>query len=198
MMTAPTPNESMAQPNPKKTIWKVLLPVVVVLTLVLGALYAVKLTVRQQPSGQAVEMREGAVLPDFTLTVFGGGTKKFSELQAKVVLVNFWATWCEACMVELPSMIELRKAYHDKGFELVAINVDDKPESILPKTLKQFGIDFPIYLDPGSKLAELMDVSAIPLSVMLNKNRKVLLLHSGEYNWNSPDIRAKVEKWLAE
>lgn len=101
-------------------------------------------------------------------------------------------------MMEMPSMVELRKEYVDRGFDIVFMNVDETPEAVLPDVLKQLGIDFPVYIDPHGELAQVFDLRAIPLTVIINNKREVLKVMNGEYNWKHPRIRAQIEKWLSE
>jgi thiol-disulfide isomerase/thioredoxin len=182
-----------------KKLFKILAPVGAIIGLVLIAVVVIKKQSQSafEGTGQpAIEV--GGQLPDFDLVQFSSGKEmKFSELDKKVVLVNFWATWCEACMVEMPSIVKLRKAYESKGFEVLALNVDENPEAVLPKTLNRLGLDFPIYVDRDQKLADLFDVHAIPLTVILDRNRKILFIETGERDWNGSDIHAKLEAWLA-
>lgn len=187
--------------SPRNTIWKFLLPVIAIIALVIGGLTVLKSQLGKgdsHSSDSAVEIRVGATLPDFSLQQFGGDSIAVSSIPSKVFLINFWATWCEACVVEMPSITKLRNAYKDKGFEVLFINVDEEPEAVLPKALKQFGIDFPVYLDTDTKLAELFDVHAIPLTVIMDKNRQILLIETGERDWNASDIRSDLEQWLAK
>src|SRR5690349_3905859 len=76
----------------------------------------------------------GRQVPDFELVTITGQKTRFSELQKKVVLVNFWATWCPPCMLEMKSVRDLREAYKDRGFEVVGIDLDDDPASAIPET----------------------------------------------------------------
>jgi thiol-disulfide isomerase/thioredoxin len=196
-----TQQNSISQTTAGKGILKVILPIGAIVALAFGGLLLVKsrmTPVQPQPvatTSAGTELKDNRY-PDFELQEFEGKKKKFSELQAKVVLVNFWATWCEACIVEMPSIVALRKAYAGRGLEIVAINVDEKPEAILPGVLKKMAIDFPVYTDSEGKLADIFDVHAIPLTVILNKDRKALFTHNGEYDWNSPEFRAAMDKWL--
>ena len=183
-----------AEPNTRFRVWKVILPVLAVLALVLAGLQMLKSSLPTRTV--TAEMQVGSKVPDFILQQFQGGKVGSADLKGKVILVNFWATWCEACMVEMPSLIKLRNSYKERGFEMVSINVDENPESVIPATLKQLGIDFPIYTDAGGKLAELFDVHAIPLTVIIDKDHKVLLIESGERDWNGSDIREQVDRWL--
>src|SRR5262245_43374156 len=105
-----------AAPSTRKTIWKVLFPMAAILVLVIAGLSLVKSQVSPQSAAQPVV---GSVVPEFTLTKFPEGSVSASSLQKKVIVINFWATWCEACMVEMPSLIKLRQTYKDKGLELI-------------------------------------------------------------------------------
>ena len=186
----------------RKNLWKTLLPVGVILVLIVVGLKIVQLQFasrKASPGGasSAVVNETGSVVPDFVLSRFGGGTVRLSELKSKVTLINFWATWCEACVEEMPSIVKLHNAYKDKGFGVLAVNLDDNPDAVIPKALKQLGIDFPVYIDPDGKLASVFDVHAIPLTAIIDKDRKVLMLLNGGRDWNTKDIQTQVEKWLS-
>jgi thiol-disulfide isomerase/thioredoxin len=141
-------------------------------------------------------LAEGATLPDFNLQKFGGGSVAVSKIDYKVLLINFWATWCEPCMVELPSIIKLKAKYTARGLEVAAVSVDENPNVVIPKAIKRLGMNFPVYLDPDSDLADLFEVHAIPLTAIIDKNRKILLLEPGEKDWMNDSIQAKMENWL--
>jgi peroxiredoxin len=100
--------------------------------------------------------------------------------------------------VELPSIIQARERYHAKGFEVIAIDVDENPQAVVPKVAAQLGMKFPIFADPDGALTDLFDVHAIPLTAVVDKSRKILYLEPGERDWNAADARAQLEKWLAE
>ncbi len=180
---------------------KVILPVAVIILTVVGGLELLKKQVSNFNSGEGAvrgELGQGSILPNFELEKFNGGKLHVSDLKTKVALVNFWATWCEACMVEMPSLLKLRDLYKNRGFELIAINVDENPTVILPRTLQQLGIDFTVYIDPEGQLAQTFDVHAIPLTVIMDRDRKVLLLESGERDWVGSEIRGLLDQWLAK
>ncbi len=195
-----TPNETSLQQPKKPSLARILIPIVAIVTIVLAVLALVK----QQddgsmPSGGSTSsMQVGAQLPDFELTQFPQRKLKLSELKSKVTMINFWATWCAACIEEMPSILKLREAYKGKGFELVAVNMDENPDEILASATKKLGIDFPVYLDKDQKLADHFNINAIPLTVLLDKDRKILLVHGGDRDWSASDIRSKMEKWLSE
>ncbi len=114
------------------------------------------------------------------------------------MLINFWATWCVACMEDMPSMSAHRELYSAKGFEILAINVDENPTLAVPPVIKKMNIKFPIFTDPGNVLAEMFDVHAIPLSVMINKDHKILLIESGGREWNDEETHQLIDKALKD
>lgn len=169
--------------------------------IVLVALSALWLVRSQLGGGGAdghARIQVGSAIDDVQLHRFGGGSIRLSELGKKVVLINFWASWCEACMVEMPSLVRLREAYRDRGFEIVGVNLDRNPESVVPGIVEQFGIRFPIFVDSDGKLGDVFDLHAIPLTVVVDATRKVLLIESGDRDWSNSATRDLVEKWLNE
>ena len=114
------------------------------------------------------------------------------------IVVDFWATWCEACMEEMPSMVALREKYAAQGFEILAINVDENPSQSVPPIVNSLKIKFPIFTDKTNALSEMFDVHAIPLSVMINKDRKILMIESGGREWNDDEVHQMLEKWLKD
>src|SRR5690606_24100632 len=126
-------------------------------------------------------VRVGGTAPDFPLERFGGERTHLSELDGKLFLVNFWATCCEGCIIEMPSILRLRERFESRGLRLVLINLDQNPSSVLPDALPRLGLsDLPIYLDPENRVAEIFDVQAIPLTAILNKEGEVFYLAPGE------------------
>ncbi len=144
----------------------------------------------------ASPLKVGAAVPDFTLTRLDGKTVKVSQLGKKVILVNFWASWCAPCLTELPSIQSLRIAYKDRGFEVVAVNSDEDPKTAIPQVLSKLRLEVPLYVDPKGTLSESFGITAFPYSMVLDSKRKVLFLESRERDWNSAEIRTKLESWL--
>lgn len=177
------------------------LPVIAILGAVLIGLFALKSYVSthpETPGSQRSATATGSILTeDFLLHPMGSKPIPFSALGKRVTLINFWATWCDACIEEMPSIQKLKSEFSDQGFDVVAISVDENPEAVVPKFLSKMNLNFGIYTDPEHKLADLFDVSAIPLTVILDRSRKILLAHAGERNWASNDIREKMKNWLA-
>lgn len=200
------PKESIeTQESHSKAFLKLLIPVVGLLIAIVIALTVIKkmsgTSPRSSQTTDGFEIKVGAIIPDFNLPLFQGAEIAASKLietqKAKVVLINFWATWCDACVAEMPSLIRLRNQYKEKGLSFVAVNLDENPDQVLPKALKNFAITFPVYHDEDGKLAEIFDVRAIPLTVLMDSERKILFIESGERDWDDVEIHSKMERWLS-
>ena len=177
---------------------KGLLKVLFVSALLLGMVWG-GLTVFEQfmPHSKPLSsVKVGSELDDLDLYPIGSGQpKKISSLKAKIYILNFWATWCEACVVEMPSLVALRNKFKNEGVELIPINLDQVPETALPEA-KKLGIDFESYYDKDQKLSALLNVHAIPLTVFLDQNLKILSLHPGERDWNTAGTQDLIKNWL--
>lgn len=124
----------------------------------------------------AKEPKAGEAFPD----IAGAGLEgTMPELKGKVVLVDFWASWCGPCKKSFPVLAELQKAYADRGFTVVAVSLDEE-KADMDKFLKKNPVPFPVLRDAdGKKLAEKVDVTGIPMSFLLGPDGKVIASHSG-------------------
>ncbi len=184
---------------------RALVPVFGIVAAVLGVALLIKVLVSphpEHPEGGGTA-QTGQILPSFDLHPFDPATQKASTAPisslkgAKVVLMNFWASWCGPCLVEIPSLLKLREKYKDHGLELALINIDETPQTSLPRLLKRFRIDFPTYIDQNLELSELFDVQAIPMSVIIDSQRKVLFIEQGDRDWNASEVHERMNQWLS-
>ncbi len=109
----------------------------------------------------------------FTLTDLQGKTWTLTELKGKVVLVNFWATWCPPCRKEMPDLEALYNRFKDEGFVILAISEDEETAKVGP-FIAEHKITYPILLDPGSKVNELFHVEGIPKSFVYDRDGKLV------------------------
>jgi len=109
---------------------------------------------------------------DFSLQDLGGQKWELKDLKGKVVLVNFWATWCAPCRKEMPDLQSLYKKHKDKGFVVLAIS--DEDESKVKRFASEQGVKYPILLDPGKKVWELFQVWGIPRSFVYGRDGKLV------------------------
>src|ERR1039457_3796504 len=110
--------------------------------------------------------------PEFTLTDLSGKSWTFSELRGKVVLVNFWATWCPPCRKEMPDLETLYARLRAKGFVVLGIS-DEKTDKVKP-FIRERKISFPVLLDPGRKVNGMFMVEGIPKSFVYDREGKLV------------------------
>ncbi len=120
--------------------------------------------------------------PDFTLPDLDGRPRAIGEWDGQVVLLNFWATWCPPCRREIPLLVDLRRQYGARGFEILSL-ADDRPDAVR-NFLRTVPLDYPVLLafqDQGRlarRLGNTQDV--LPYSVLLDRSGRIVLLHAGE------------------
>src|SRR5689334_21583715 len=100
---------------------------------------------------------KGQRAPEFSLPALSGSTVALSSLRGKVVLIDFWAQWCEPCKKELPQLDRLAKQYAGKGVVVVAVNIDKQKENA-ERMVKQLGVSLPVLLDPAGSVASTYDL----------------------------------------
>jgi peroxiredoxin len=110
--------------------------------------------------------------PQFTLKDLSGKTWTFAELRGKVVLVNFWATWCPPCRKEMPDLETLFERFSSKG--LVVLGISDEETAKVEPFIRERKISFPVLLDPGRKVNEMFVVEGIPKSFVYDREGKLV------------------------
>jgi peroxiredoxin len=108
---------------------------------------------------------------DFSLRDLQGKAWTLKSLRGKVVLVNFWATWCPPCRKEMPDLDALYREFKDRGFVILAIS-DEEPAKVA-QFLKEKGYTYPILLDPGRKVNQQFRIEGIPKSFVYDRNGKL-------------------------
>jgi len=117
----------------------------------------------------------GDVAPEIAGINAKGEPVSLSSIQAKAILVNFWATWCAPCMAELPELQALHKRLEAKGFAVVGVAVDDDPEKI-KAAVAQYGITYPVIIDTDSQSKRRYEVKGLPESYVLDAKRQILVI----------------------
>jgi peroxiredoxin len=144
-----------------------------------------------------VELKEGQQAPGFTLLTLDGGRASLTDHRDKLVVLNFWATWCQPCTVEMPSLEALWRRYRDRGLVVVGISVDrGAPKALLEPYVRNLKLTFPILLDPDSKTSDRWRVTALPATFLVRPGGEVAGMAMGAREWNSDEMRALVERLL--
>jgi cytochrome c biogenesis protein CcmG/thiol:disulfide interchange protein DsbE len=112
--------------------------------------------------------------PDFTLLDLNDEPVSLSDFRGQPVLVNFFATYCPPCRMEMPDFVKLVKKYGSSGFTVIAISVDQNPKQLLPPFISSLNLNFPVLVATSRVLEDYGDVYALPASFMLDRNHRII------------------------
>lgn len=135
--------------------------------------------------------------PDFTLKSGTGKNIKLSELRGRVVLVNFWATWCAPCKEELPLFNRLYDKFRLAGLEILGVNID-KSSSAAMDFSRRLGLSFPILFDPSGDLAEKYRITSMPSTAVVAKDGTIRYVHRGFIPGDSSRYESEIRSLLKE
>ncbi|ACF14562.1 alkyl hydroperoxide reductase/ Thiol specific antioxidant/ Mal allergen [Chloroherpeton thalassium ATCC 35110] len=147
----------------------------------------------------ALSQTVGSDAPDFSATDMNGNKVSLSDLKGKVVLLDFWASWCAPCKMEMPFLIELYETYKEKGFEILAINMDTK-EKNMKRFIEQVNaksdrpISFKIVPDPEATIAEKYSPEAMPTTIFIDREGKIRYRYKGFHPSNTDDYKSDLEQ----
>ena len=134
---------------------------------------------------------------DFTLRTTVGPNLRMQEQRGRVVLVNFWATWCAPCRKEMPHLNRLYEKYRASGFVLLGVNVDDDT-SKAAAVATQLGLTFPVLLDSEKKASRLYDLNAMPSTVLVDRDGRVRYVHRGYLDGYEDTYDKQIREMLKE
>jgi len=154
---------------------------------------------REKKIKESTLVNTGDLAPDFTVEMLDGKNIKLSDLKGKVVLLNFWATWCAPCMRELYEMPEkVLQPFADKNFVFLPISRGEKKEMVAKKIerLKSKGISFDAGLDPKEEIFKLYATNYIPRNYLIDQNGKVVYTSIGYSKEKLNELISKIEELL--
>ena len=133
---------------------------------------------------------------DFSLKGVDGKTYTLSAYKGKVVLLNFWATWCPNCVEELPSLKKLSAMLKGRDFQIISVSIDED-EGAVRGFLARQPLPFPVLEDPKRKVAfDLYAVFGVPASFLIDKQGQLIGRYYGSRDWTKPDMVKKIEALL--
>jgi thiol-disulfide isomerase/thioredoxin len=137
----------------------------------------------------------GGATPRLALKDTAGKSHDLSAYRGKVVLVNFWATWCPPCRAELPSMQALRERLAGKGFEVLTVNLMESEEKISAFRESEL-IDLPVLMDRDGDAAKRWKVGMLPISFVIDRRGAIRYQLVGEANWTGSNITSVIERLI--
>jgi len=134
--------------------------------------------------------------PDFTLPDANGAPVKLSDYKGKVVLLNFWATWCGPCKVEIPWFIEFEKTYKDRGFATLGVSMDEDGWKTVKPFLAQKAMNYPVIVG-DDRLAQLYGgIDSLPSTFLIDRDGRIASVHLGLVG--KRDYEAEILKLIAQ
>ncbi len=131
---------------------------------------------------------------DFSLPTLDGRTWNLADHRGRVVLVNFWATWCPPCRMETPELVSLQSDYKSRGLDIAGINMDDDPAVVRP-FVERYNINYPVLL-PRQRFSLGDHIDALPTSILLDREGRVARQYVGMIS--EAAVRGDIDKLLAE
>lgn len=145
-------------------------------------------------AGRSVE--EDSNAPDFTLQALDGKKISLSQYRGKYVVVNFWATWCGPCKVEMPSLEKLYQRFKSRKFELLAISGDMFGARVVRPFVEAQNLSFTILLDQRLAVSQQYGVVSLPTTFLIDPEGKVAGIHHGADDWSDPEVLRFFENLL--
>ncbi|MCA0454038.1 MAG: TlpA family protein disulfide reductase [Chloroflexi bacterium] len=132
------------------------------------------------PTPKLPSLTIGQPAPDFTLEDLNGKKLRLSDFRGQVVLINFWASWCQPCRLETPELVKAYKTYRDRKFMVLGVNLTDEDEmSDIEAFVKEFDMPYPVLLDTEGFVDELYGIPGIPMSIFIDREGKITQVQIG-------------------
>jgi len=148
--------------------------VIVVVSVVIALMLVIGLRIARHPRQSSALQLKGEMAPDFSLQSLDGKTIHLSDYRGKAVLLNFWATWCAPCKIEMPWFVELQKQYGPEGLQIVGVAMDDASPKEIGDFAKEMGVNYPVLIGKEAVGEAYGGVQFLPESFYIDRNGKVL------------------------
>ena len=182
--SSPSPRKSSSRfaPLPRRIVQPVLLAAVVCALLAAAV-------------GPALALSEGSRAPEIGLRDTRGRSVRMSQLRGKVVLVDFWASWCRPCAEEMPVLERLHEKYGDDGLVIVGVNIDNE-EANMKRFLRRTPVSFRVVHDGAHRVADRYSPPRMPSSYLIDRRGVVRYVHAGFRSSDAREIEAHVKQLL--
>ena len=137
-------------------------------------------------------------MPAYTATYLDGKPLNLASEKGNVIFLNVWATWCGPCRFETPELQALQNQYAAKGLKVIGVSVDEGETSAVKTFVTEQKITYPIAVDPEGRIANLLQTTVLPTSLLLDRNGKIVWRQIGAIMPNDAKLKAAVEKAVAE
>jgi thiol-disulfide isomerase/thioredoxin len=119
--------------------------------------------------------------PNFTLKSLDGTPLRLSDYRGKVILLDFWATWCAPCQEEIPRFVEWQSKYQDRGLQVIGMSMDDSPEPV-QKFGREFRMNYPVALETQDVASKYRGIFGLPVNIVIGRDGKIKAKHLGMYD----------------
>jgi peroxiredoxin len=146
-------------------------------------------------SAAHAKVGKGQRAPGFSLASLKGDKVSLAGLAGQVVVVDFWAQWCEPCKRELPELDKLQKAYAQRGVKIVAVNIDKQRDNA-DQLVRTLGLSLDVLLDPSGAVAATYDLPKMPSSYVVDKKGVVRFVHEGYENGDVARFKKELDELI--
>jgi len=150
------------------------LVLVVVAFVVAFMLYVGYHQARRSGGSLTTRLKQSSPAPDFSLESLDGKTTRLSDFRGKAVLLNFWATWCGPCKIEMPWFVDFQKQYGSQGLQIVGVAMDDASKEDIGKFAKDMGVNYPILIGKEAVGDQYGGVPALPETFLIARDGKIV------------------------
>ena len=167
------------------------------ITMLVAIMLATGMASAQELGYRLAVVKEPVKAPGFQLPDMDEKIHSLDDYRGKVIMINFWATWCPPCRQEMPSLEAIYQDLKDDGFVVIAVNQWESPELVFPY-IGQLSVfpTFPIVFDHDGKLSQAYDVKGLPTTFIINKQGNIVYRAIGGRDFNHPEVKKLIRELL--